>query len=118
MKPLATMMMAFVPVMISVVDPDQVGSTSYCRIQLRIGIQGMPIRIMAVVSVMIAQCDGIGIFDYVDDDCGCGWNDAVLKENWGLRLLPVRSQFTLLNQQRNATEYQRQILRIMISHLD
>jgi hypothetical protein len=63
--------------MISVVDPDsdRVVSTSYCRIG--IGIQGMPIRIMAVVSVMIALCDGFSIFDVVDDDCGCGWNDAV-----------------------------------------
>jgi hypothetical protein len=54
----------------------------------------MPIRIMAVVSVTIALCDGIGIFDYVDDDCGCGWNDAVLKEIWGLRLLGQKSIYT------------------------
>jgi hypothetical protein len=107
MMALAAMMMAFVPVMIGVVDSDSdcVVSTSYCPIG--IGIQDMQIRIMAVVSVMISLCDVTGIFDKLDDDCGGGWNDAVLKEIWGLRLLPVRSQFILLNQQRNATEYQR-----------
>jgi hypothetical protein len=38
--------------------------------------------------------DVTGIFDYVDDDCGGGWNDAVLKKIWGLRLLGQKSIYT------------------------
>jgi hypothetical protein len=33
-------------IIINVVDPDPVGSVSFCRIQSQIGIQGLPIRIL------------------------------------------------------------------------